>query len=78
MRESQDVKGRTLDELSYSGERELVESTSSRKTGAFWEDQQAAERVRCRYLHSTNGYKPGTSVFEIGKSRKTLRRRASP
>ena len=33
MRDSQDSKGGTLDEMPYSGERELVEPTSSRKTG---------------------------------------------
>ena len=33
MRESQDSKSGTLDEISYSGERELVEFTSIRKTG---------------------------------------------
>ena len=33
MRNSQDSKGGTLDEMPNSGERELVESTSSRKTG---------------------------------------------
>jgi hypothetical protein len=33
VRESQDSKRRTLDEMPYSGERELVEPTSSRKTG---------------------------------------------
>ena len=33
VRDSQDSKGGTLDEMPYSGERELVESTSSRKTG---------------------------------------------
>ena len=33
MRGCQDSKGGTLDELPNSGERELVESTSSRKTG---------------------------------------------
>jgi hypothetical protein len=31
VRDSQDSKGRTLDEMSYSMERELVETTSSRK-----------------------------------------------
>jgi hypothetical protein len=30
---SQDSKGSTLDEMSYSEERELLETTSSRKTG---------------------------------------------
>jgi hypothetical protein len=33
VRDSQDSKREALDEMSYSGERELVESTSSRKTG---------------------------------------------
>jgi hypothetical protein len=33
VRDSQDSKGGTFDEMPYSGERELVESTSSRKTG---------------------------------------------
>ena len=33
MKDSQDSKGGTLDEMPNSGERELVESTSSRKTG---------------------------------------------
>ena len=33
MRESHDLKGGTLDEMLNSGERKLVESTSSRKTG---------------------------------------------
>ena len=31
--ESQDSKGGTLDEVLYTGARELIESTSSRKTG---------------------------------------------
>lgn len=33
VRDSKDSKGRTLDEIPKSKERELVESTSSRKTG---------------------------------------------
>ena len=33
VRDSQDSKGGTLDEMPYSKERELVEPTSSRKTG---------------------------------------------
>jgi hypothetical protein len=45
---------------------------------ALWEAQQAAERVRCRYLQPTNGQKPGTPVAELGKSWKKLRRRATP
>jgi hypothetical protein len=45
---------------------------------ALGEAQQAAERVRCRYLHSTNGLKFRTPVVELGKSWKKLRRRAAP
>jgi hypothetical protein len=33
VRDAQDSKGETLDEMPNSGERELVESTSSRKAG---------------------------------------------
>jgi hypothetical protein len=33
VRDSQDSKGGTLDETTYSGERDLVDPTSSRKTG---------------------------------------------
>jgi hypothetical protein len=40
--------------------------------------QRAAERVRCRYLHPTNGRKPETPVVELGKNWKKLRRRAAP
>jgi hypothetical protein len=29
---------------------------------AFWKTQLAAERVRCRYLHPTNGQKQVTSA----------------
>jgi hypothetical protein len=34
LRNSEDSKGETLNEMPYSGERELVESTSNRKTRA--------------------------------------------
>jgi hypothetical protein len=37
--------------------------------------QQAAGRVRCRYLHPTNGQKLLTPVVELGKSWEKLRRR---
>jgi hypothetical protein len=33
VRDSQESKGGPIDEMPYSGERELVEPTSSRKTG---------------------------------------------
>ena len=36
--------------------------------------QQAAERIRCRYLYPTNGLKSWTPIFELGKGRKKLRR----
>jgi hypothetical protein len=39
--------------------------------------QQAAERVRCRYLNSTNGQKLGTPVIEFAKGWKKLKRRVS-
>jgi hypothetical protein len=34
---------------------------------AFQKTQQAAERVRCRYLHPTNGQKLLIPVVELGK-----------
>jgi hypothetical protein len=36
------------------------------------------KRVRCRYLNPTNRQKPETSVVELGKGWKKLRRRVSP
>jgi hypothetical protein len=33
--------------------------------------QQAAERVRCRYLHPTNGQKLLTPVVELGKAERS-------
>ena len=39
--------------------------------------QQAAERVRCRYLHPTNGKKLLTPVVELGENWKKLRRRVT-
>jgi hypothetical protein len=45
---------------------------------ALQEVQQAAERVRCRYLHPTKGKKLGTPVVELGKGWKKLRRRETP
>jgi hypothetical protein len=137
VRESQDSKRGTLDEMPYTGECELLKSISSRKTGyqvrngliipqsklwpivvniwkycrdgngywgkkglatvpkwnpaqgedlrpnllrlwsahkngsimtALWKTQQAAERVRCIYLHPTIGQKLLTPVVELGES----------
>jgi len=39
--------------------------------------QQAAERVRCRYVHPTNGQKLLIPLAELGKSWGKLRRRAT-
>jgi hypothetical protein len=44
---------------------------------ALWNTQQAAERVRCRYLHLTYGQKFLIPVVELGESWKKLRRKAT-
>ena len=36
-----------------------------------WKTQQAAERVRCRYLYPTNGQKHLTPVVELGKAERS-------
>jgi hypothetical protein len=38
---------------------------------ALWKTLQAAERVRCRYLHPTNGQKQLNPVVELGKAERT-------
>jgi hypothetical protein len=52
---------------------------SAHKKGPFMtvlqKTQQAAERVSYRCLHPTNGQKQLTSVVELGKSWKKLKRR---
>jgi hypothetical protein len=45
--------------------------TALRKT------QQAAERVRCRYLHPSDGQKLLTLEVELGESWKKLRKRVT-
>jgi hypothetical protein len=47
VRESQDLKGRTLDEMPYSRERELIELTSSRKIG----EHELRDRVAIPQSH---------------------------
>jgi hypothetical protein len=37
----------------------------------FWKTQQAAERVRWRYLHTTNEQKQLTPVVELGKAERS-------
>jgi hypothetical protein len=50
----------------------LLRLWSTHKKGpsmtALWKTQQAAERVRCKYLHPTNGQKLLTPVVELGKA----------
>jgi hypothetical protein len=41
----------------------------------LWKTQQAAERVRCRYLHPMNGQKLLILVVELRESQKKLWRR---
>jgi hypothetical protein len=57
--------------MPYSGESELIMHISMPITTA----QQAAERVRCKYLHPTNEQKLVIPVIELEKSWKKLRRR---
>jgi hypothetical protein len=40
---------------------------------ALWKTQQAAEKVRCRYLLPTNGQKQPTPVVELGKAERSWR-----
>jgi hypothetical protein len=37
----------------------------------LWKTQQAAESVRCRYFHPTNGKKQLTPVVELGKAERS-------
>ena len=45
---------------------------------ALQNDQPAAKRVRCRYLHETNREKLANIVVELEKSWKKPRRRVTP
>jgi hypothetical protein len=38
---------------------------------ALWKTEEAAERVRCRYLHPTNGKKQLTPVVELRKAERS-------
>jgi hypothetical protein len=62
VRDAQDSKGGTLDERPYSGERELVESTSSRKIGIKWRVEVAIQQSKtltqnCSCLKELQGQK---------------------
>jgi hypothetical protein len=61
VRDSQDSKGRTLDEMPNSGERELIKSTSSRKD-IKWRDEVAIPHSKtltqnCSCLKELQGQK---------------------
>jgi hypothetical protein len=38
---------------------------------SLWKTQQAAERVRCRYLYPTNGQKELTNVVDLEKAERS-------
>jgi hypothetical protein len=46
-------------------------SQKGRIMTALQKTQQAAERVRCRYLHPTNGQKLLNPVVELGKGERS-------
>jgi hypothetical protein len=72
VRDSQDSKGGTLDEMPYSGERELVESTSSRKT------EHQAEGRGCHHTVKHSDSELFLSERTAGtKMEKSLRERRS-
>jgi hypothetical protein len=47
------------------------------KQGPIMTAQQAAERIRCRYLHPTNRKNLVTPLVELGKGWKKLRRKVT-
>jgi hypothetical protein len=60
VRDSQDSKGGTLDEMAYSGKRELTELTSNRKTGNQVRDGVAIPQSKtlihnCSFLKELQG-----------------------
>jgi hypothetical protein len=61
MRDSQDSKGGTLDEMLYRGEREHVDPTSSRETGHQVSDNVAIPQSElthhCSCLKELQGWK---------------------
>jgi hypothetical protein len=58
-------QGLTLLLRLWSAHKKEPSMTALRKT------QQAAEKVRCRYLHLTNGQKFLTPVVELGKAERS-------
>lgn len=61
--------------------RTITEAMEPSQTGTYHDSlqktQQAAEGVRCRYLHPANEQKLLTPVVELGESWKKLKRRAT-
>jgi hypothetical protein len=50
---------------------EAMESSENWTYIDFILEEQAAKRVRCRYLHPTNGQKQLTPVVELGKAERS-------
>jgi hypothetical protein len=67
--------------LSFTGPFRASERTEamehSQSMTTLQKTQQAAERLRGRYLHPTNGQKLLTPMLELGKGWKKLKRRAA-
>jgi hypothetical protein len=54
-----------------------IEMERSLRTKKSSKRSKAAERVRCRYLHSTNGQKLVTLALKLGKSWKKVKMRVT-
>jgi hypothetical protein len=68
-----EVKGRSQDLTLLL----MLWSAKGPITTALWKTQQAASRVRCRYLHPTNGQRLRTSVVELVEGWKKMWRRVT-
>jgi hypothetical protein len=76
VRESQDSKGGTLDEMPNSSEREHVESTSSRKTGPQVERQSYQPTVKIPDLELFLSKRSAGTKMEKKTERKEVQRQA--
>jgi hypothetical protein len=56
----------------------MVYLQTGTKHGSLQEAQQAAEKVRCRYIYPTNGQKLETPVVELEEGWKKPRKRTTP
>ena len=68
MRDSQDSKGRILDEMFYVGERELLDSSSSRKTGHQMRFGVAIPQSKLFLSEKTGGMEMEKSLRKIRSS----------